>query len=66
MQNNYYNRTPDQQAYHLAKRIDGITAEEEREEELRRIPYDMRDRVEYYMQLFFHKKQKSEANNGRA
>lgn len=66
MSNNFYNRSPDQQAYYAAKRIDAIHFEEDRENEIRRLPCDMRDRVEHYLQLFYHKKQIRGDNNGTA
>jgi hypothetical protein len=47
----------DQQAYHAAQRIDKIPIDEERENEIMRLPHDMRSRVEYYLQIFYHRKQ---------
>jgi hypothetical protein len=56
---NFYNKAADQQAYNLAQRLDKISVEEDRENEIRRLSPDLRDRVEYYLQLFYHKKQKA-------
>jgi hypothetical protein len=55
--NYFLAKSLDQQAYHAAQRIDKITIDEERENELMRLQPDVRNRVEHYLQLFYHRKQ---------